>query len=168
MIHGEVNVEEPSPPPRPGPALPALVSALGLLRRDERALLRGTQLGLVGHDGRAARTRMLVQAALDLGARVSLLEQDALAPSAEATEAARLLGRLYDGIDCDSTDAAMLAWLAEQSGLPVTALVTPGSATVQLLASLQAAPEATVFAASERPLRVLQAALVAAFGGRRG
>jgi ornithine carbamoyltransferase len=153
------------PPPPPTPA--ALQAALAQLRGGGQRLLRGVQLGLVGHDGRAARTRTLVQAALDLGARVSLLEPGALTAGQADADAARLLGRLYDGIDCDSGDAAWLSWLAKQSGLPVTSFVTPGSASAQLLARLEATPEAAALAAAERPMRLLQAGLLAAMGARR-
>jgi len=159
----------PPAPQGPAPAAPAaLLGALARLRRSPRGLLRGAQIGLVGHDGRAARTRTLTQAALELGARVSLLEREALVAGGHAPEAVRLLGRLYDGLDCDSADAGYLDWLAAESGLPVTSLVTPGSASALALAGLEGTPAAAAFGAAERPLRLLQAGLLVAFGARRG
>jgi hypothetical protein len=170
-----------TPSPAPAAAAPASLSPRRLEAARQRldaargegtlgSLLRGVHLGLVGHRGDAPHTAQLLRAAHGLGARTSLLaERDLLAREQPgAREAARLLGRLYEGLDCDCGDAAAQAWLAAESGLPVTSLVTAGSAGAQALERFAGSSPWAAAEGTERAQAVLQVGLLAGFGQRRG
>lgn len=170
--------------PEPGAALSAMARALATprlrlalarleaARRDGQAarLLRGFQLGLIGHDAQTPATRELSAAAAALGANVSLLgEPSLLSPTAPgAREAVRLLGRLYEGLDCQHGDADLAAWLEAESGLPVASLVRAGGPCAIALERFAAEePAVAQWPDGERAARLLQTALLACFGQRR-
>lgn len=86
------------------------------------APLRGRNLALLNDAAPAEGAGSLRHAALGLGAQVSHLRpSEARLSAADAADAAtaRLLGRLYDAIDCEDMPAALVAEVAREAGVPV-------------------------------------------------
>jgi ornithine carbamoyltransferase len=83
--------------------------------------LRGRNLALLNELPPADDTGSLRRAALALGAQVSHLRpSDArISPLATDTATARLLGRLYDAIDCEALPPDRVVDLAREAGVPV-------------------------------------------------
>jgi len=118
----------PRLPPSPlsaGTAEALLASARLLQRADAGAetesLLRGKNLGLVCESEHDADAILFREAAAALGASVSHIRPD-LAPPGGATgplRTARLLGRLYDGIECQGMAPVLVCQLAREAGVPV-------------------------------------------------
>lgn len=81
------------------------------------APLRGRNLALLNQQGSAEESDHLREAALGLGAKVADLPTQVGGPGDAAT--VRLLGRLYDAIDCDSLAPAVVESIARESGVPV-------------------------------------------------
>lgn len=80
--------------------------------------LRGRNLALLNDAAPAEGTGSLRHAAVDLGAQVSHLRpSDARIEPDDAT--ARLLGRLYDAIDCEAMAPELVARVARDAGVPV-------------------------------------------------
>lgn len=93
-----------------------------LLREAHRAgrpptSLRGRNLALLNQQGSAEESAQLREAALGLGAKVADLPTQVDGPGDAAT--VRLLGRLYDAIDCDSLAPAVVESIAREAGVPV-------------------------------------------------
>jgi ornithine carbamoyltransferase len=86
---------------------------------DWRPLL-GRRVALLG-GGDTAATALFERAVADLGGSVSLLDGHAWHERAggRVDEAARLLGRLYDAVDCCGLPAPLLAQIDGQAGVPV-------------------------------------------------
>jgi len=85
------------------------------------SLLRGKNLGLLceSDDGEdAVRFR---RAATDLGARVAQIRPDlsAASPNSEVVDTGRMLGRLYDGIECIGVNADVVKCLGAAANVPV-------------------------------------------------
>lgn len=120
-------------------------------------LLRGKQLGLLCDDAADPSALLFRRAADGLGAHVSLVrplhEADA---SASFDDTARLLGRLYDAIECQGPAAALVQLLRERIGIPVFAgSASPEHPSARLAEQLEGSPD-------ERRERVLQALLIVA------
>jgi len=86
-----------------------------------QSLLRGKNLGLLceSDDGEdAVRFR---RAATDLGARVAQIRPDlsAASPNSEVVDTGRMLGRLYDGIECVGLNAGVVKCLGAAANVPV-------------------------------------------------
>jgi ornithine carbamoyltransferase len=83
--------------------------------------LRGRNLALLNDTSPADGTGSLRHAAIELGAQVSHLRpSDArIAPGAADEATARLLGRLYDAIDCEAMAPELVARVARGAGVPV-------------------------------------------------
>lgn len=79
--------------------------------------LRGRNLALLNQEGSAEVSEQLREAALGLGAKVADLPTQVGGPGDAAT--VRLLGRLYDAIDCDSLAPAVVDSIARVAGVPV-------------------------------------------------
>ena len=120
----------PSPEPAPSPAGAAdsLLASARLLQRAEagsetESLLRGKNLGLVCHSESDADAILFREAAAQLGATVSHIRPELAPPGGAAgswpLRAARLLGRLYDGIECQGLAPALVRQLAHEAGVPV-------------------------------------------------
>jgi len=133
-------------PPRPPPSPPsagtaeALLASARLLQRAEtgsetEGLLRGKNLGLVCESEGDADAILFREAAAALGASVSHIRPD-LAPPDGATgplRTARLLGRLYDGIECQGLAPELVRQLGRDAGVPVFDwLAGPNHPTAQL------------------------------------
>jgi ornithine carbamoyltransferase len=88
-----------------------------------RLLLRGKNLGLVCEAADSADALLFRNAASALGAGVSHIRIDASAPEspegAGLLETARVLGRLYDGIECQGLAPALVRQLGHDAGVPV-------------------------------------------------
>jgi len=118
----------PEASPSPAGAVDALLASARLLQRaepgsDTERLLRGKNLGLVCDSESGFDAILFRDAAAALGATVSYLRPE-LAPPGETAgsaplRAARLLGRLYDGIECQGLAPALVRQLANEAGVPV-------------------------------------------------
>lgn len=86
-----------------------------------RPLLDGRHLCLITHQQHSPDALLFLRAASGLGARVACLDPAAagLLEAATADAAVRLLGRLYDGIECQGLPPPALALLREGAGVPV-------------------------------------------------
>jgi ornithine carbamoyltransferase len=121
-----------------------------------RALLRGKHLCLFCHDADQPAALLFRDAAHELGARVSSvapsgLESDGVQPVAET---ARVLGRLYDAVECQGLTERLIEDLRAQAAIPVFAgIATPAHPSARLVARLEG-PE------HERRRFILQAMLI--------
>ena len=106
-------------------------------------LLRGKNVGLMseaddGGDGEAALFR---RAAHELGAHVAHIRTSLSAASTphEVQHTARLLGRLYDAVECQGMAAALVQQVSDAAGVPVfDGLASPAHPTVRLAEHLGA------------------------------
>jgi ornithine carbamoyltransferase len=80
--------------------------------------LAGRNLAVIGCDAANAPIGFVRDAAGELGARVAHLRGD-VAFAGEPVRAARLLGRLYDAIDCEGLDTTILREIDREAGVPV-------------------------------------------------
>lgn len=85
------------------------------------APLRGRNLALLHDNPPDHAADGLRSAALGLGAQVSHLRpsETRISPLGADPATARLLGRLYDAIDCEAMPAALVADVAREAGVPV-------------------------------------------------
>jgi ornithine carbamoyltransferase len=93
--------------------------------------LRGKNLALLNDAGGRGDASALEHAAAELGAQVSQLPVAHRAPGE-----ARLLGRLYDAIDCDGIDADTLQRIDRDAGVPVFNGLASGTHPTRVLATL--------------------------------
>lgn len=143
----------------------ALLASARLLQRaepgsDASSLLRGKKLGLVCASEDAADAILFRDAAVALGASVSHIRPDLFAPRGEPgaglLRTARVLGRLYDGIECQGLAPGLVRQLGRDAGVPAfDGLACTGHPTA-LLAQRLAGPDS---AARKREL-ILQAVLL--------
>ncbi len=84
-------------------------------------LLRGKNLGLMCADDTQAQALLFRQAASELGAHVAHIGMSLSERSAaqEVTHTARMLGRLYDAVECQGLPTAMVQQMAEAAGIAV-------------------------------------------------
>ena len=123
-----------TPSSLPGPRLdpssaPDLELVLANARRlqgvvdplQRRALLRGKNLALMCESADAADATRFREAAVELGAHVAHLRtglSDLRLPDVRR-HTARMLGRLYQGIECQGLPADLVAELGRDAGIPV-------------------------------------------------
>jgi ornithine carbamoyltransferase len=123
--------------------------------------LQGRNIGLLAQDNETDEARLFTAAALALGARVVWLPTSPWADDVVARDTARLMGRLYDAVECQGLAATEVAWLSQHAGVPVfDALAGPGHSSAQLADALEGG--------SADPLNrrcVLQAVLMGALAG---
>ena len=83
--------------------------------------LRGKNFGLLCESGDREEAVRFRRAATDLGARVAHIRPDLSpdSPDSDVIETGRMLGRLYDGIECLGLDAAIVKRLAAVCNVPV-------------------------------------------------
>ena len=87
---------------------------------DEPPFLRGKHLALVGGEQASASQCLVEAAACGLGARVARLTHRAVQPEQpHSRDIGRMLGRLYDALDCEDLPAPVLLHLREACGVPV-------------------------------------------------
>ncbi len=84
-------------------------------------LLRGKNLGLLCADDTQAQALLFRQAASELGAHVAHIGMSLSERSSaqEVAHTARLLGRLYDAVECQGLPAALVRRMAELAGIAV-------------------------------------------------
>jgi ornithine carbamoyltransferase len=84
-------------------------------------LLRGKNLGLLCADDNQAQARLFREAASELGAHVAHIGMSPSERSAtqEVAHTARMLGRLYDAVECQGLDSALVRQMADEAGIAV-------------------------------------------------
>lgn len=151
-----------------GADLSSSVEAAALLRQARvlaradatgRQLMVGKQLALLSPDCADEGAVEFIQAAKALGAHVSFvqsgLDETSSAPQIDAT--ARMLGQLYDAVECQHLPAELVRRIARGAGIPVFAgLATPAHPTAMLVDALDGDATRQVKRRS-----ILQAALLA-------
>ncbi|MBV8033465.1 ornithine carbamoyltransferase [Roseateles sp.] len=143
----------------------ALLRQARVLARADAAspqLMAGKQLALLSPDCGDAGALEFIQAAQALGAHVSFvragLDEASSARQVDAT--ARVLGRLYDAVECQHLPAELVRRIARGAGIPVFAgLATPGHPTATLVEALEVDATRQVKRRS-----ILQAALLVSLG----
>jgi ornithine carbamoyltransferase len=115
--------------PASAPGFDALLATARLLQRDgqgaqsSRLLLRGKNLGLVCESEGDADALLFRSAASALGASVSHIRPDPAGGDPAAgtglLDSARVLGRLYDGIECQGLTPTLVRQLGREAGVPV-------------------------------------------------
>lgn len=123
-----------------------------------RPLLAGKQLALLSPDCTDDAALAFIDAAKALGARVSFVQAglDDASSDAQVDTTARLLGQLYDAVECQHLPPALVQRIARSAGIPVFAgLATAAHPTAALVQQLDAGVSAQV-----RRRCVLQAALL--------
>ena len=86
-----------------------------------QSLLHGKNLGLLCEPDEREDALRFRRAATDLGARVARIRPDLSAdsPSSEVVDTGRMLGRLYDGIECIGLNAGVVKCLGAAANVPV-------------------------------------------------
>jgi ornithine carbamoyltransferase len=110
----------------PAPDVEALLHMARTLRAMARSgqtppLLDSKHLGLLSRQRPSASQGAVEEAARGLGARVAWVPPEAMQPAEGpgARDTARLLGRLYDALDCEDLPPGLVQHLREHSGVPV-------------------------------------------------
>jgi ornithine carbamoyltransferase len=107
--------------------------------REPCAPLRGRQFGLMCESELDADAAFFRQAATALGAQVAHIRPSliALHPPSEIQRTARMLGRLYDAVDCHGLLPSLVQQLALDAGVPVyDSLASAQHATARLVGQL--------------------------------
>lgn len=108
-----------------------LASGTGNMQRP----LRGKNLALLGDKATDGKLSELKRAAIELGARVAQVRPDEW-PRDGPSHAARLLGRLYDAIDCEGLDPGTVEQIARDAGVPVFDGLADDAHPTRVLATL--------------------------------
>jgi ornithine carbamoyltransferase len=84
-------------------------------------LLRGKHLCLLCDDDSLPAARLFCQAATELGAKVTHIGMslNAHSDAQEVEHTARVLGRLYDAVECQGLDSALVQQMARAAGIAV-------------------------------------------------
>jgi len=168
---GSTHTPRPTPAPAPAPA-PASLSPgddktlLDQARSLQRAamagrvqpLLRGKNLGLLCADDHQPQALLFRQAASELGAHVAHIGMGLSEHSAaqEVAHTARMLGRLYDAVECQGLSSALVQQMADVAGIAVY----DGLACDEALIARLAAQLGDETAAGDNRRFVLQALLL--------
>jgi len=121
-------------------------------------LMSGKRLALLSPEKADEGANAFVQAATALGAHVSFVQPglDARSSASQVDETARMLGQLYDAVECQHLPASLVRRIARSAGIPVFAgLATAEHPTTALAAELDEDAPLT-----DRRRRILQAALL--------
>lgn len=81
--------------------------------------LKGRHIAVANTPASHASAELVAAAAAALGARVSRIGAQALCRADDRRALARMLGSLYDAVDCSDLDAARALELHELAGVPV-------------------------------------------------
>jgi len=84
-------------------------------------LLRGKHFGLLGDSADSAEAEMFRRAVVELGAQLTHIPppfSDA-SPTADVQQCARVLGRLYDVVECQGIAPTLVLRIAGDAGVPV-------------------------------------------------
>lgn len=86
-----------------------------------RILLRGKNVGLLSEDSDEAAATRFIAAAQGLGAQVALIRPShaGLLTPASSLATTRMLGRLYDAIECQGLPPELMEQLRQHAGVPV-------------------------------------------------
>lgn len=86
-----------------------------------RPLLRGKNLGLLCETGPDEAQVLFRQAAEELGAHVAVMRSglSPASPPREVQHTARMLGRLYEAVECQGLDPALVRHIGLHAGVPV-------------------------------------------------
>jgi len=109
--------------PLDAPALLAQAHMLqaGAQRVELGSLLRGKRLGLMCQSDQDAQAALFRAAATELGAHVSHIQPhlDERSDARQIEETARLLGQLYDAVECQGMAEALVQRLARAASVPI-------------------------------------------------
>lgn len=162
-----------SPPPSPLDSLSdserqQLAQAAATLMRQAQAgrpaqPLRGRNIGLVCEDEHSDDANRFERAASALGAQVVRIRPSVagLDDGPALPQTARVLGRLYDAIECQGLSSGTVARIRQHAGVPVFDRLAEGAAAVRAISTLLDEPAAVV---PERDGYVLQALLAHSVG----
>lgn len=102
------------------------------------SLLQGKQFGLLCAAEDSADAQLFRSAAVALGARVAHVGHafSASDPPQDLARTARLLGRLYDALECQDLDPALVQQLRAEAGIPVFSGVATAAHPTAALADL--------------------------------
>ena len=119
----------------------AMIAAARALRQaaaagSPPALLRGKNFGLLCLADDSADEALFVSAATELGAKVTRVPPDVFDSGAQEQQIARLLGRLYDGIECEGVPDERVRQLRADAGVPVYDGIGCAAHPIAALASL--------------------------------
>lgn len=125
----------------------AVLAAAGVLCGAARAgaprqLLLGKNLGLLSDAADGVEAQLFRLAATELGAKVAQIRPGLTLQSerAELLRTARLLGRLYDGVECQGLAPALVRQMARDAGVPFfDGIATCGHPSVRLAEQLDGA-----------------------------
>jgi ornithine carbamoyltransferase len=127
-----------------------------------RRALRGKNIGLLCEAQDSAEAALFHQAAAELGAHVSRIKPSLalLDTSAHVQHTARMLGRLYDALECQGMPAELVQQIERDAGVPVFAGLASANDSLQQLAGLLGGTAA----GDDARRAVLQALLVSTLG----
>ncbi|WP_280156042.1 ornithine carbamoyltransferase [Piscinibacter sp. XHJ-5] len=133
---------DPMSPPEAGAALLAQARALQRAAQSgtTQPLLKGKNLGLLCETADAADAVLFQRAAAELGAHVSHIRPSLSEASTahEVAHTARMLGRLYDAVECQGMPPALVTRMGEAAGVPVYGgIATAGHPTARLAEQLE-------------------------------
>ncbi len=126
-----MSLQSPSGPPASAAAVPpcapqdagdeAACQRAAVLAAVARLALKGKEVGLLCDDPSQPEALVAYRAAIELGAHVSLVRPrfEELGETEAIREAARMLGRLYDGVACVAIPGAVIEQLRALAGVPV-------------------------------------------------
>jgi ornithine carbamoyltransferase len=109
-------------------------------------MLQGKNIGLVSKTGEDADARLFFEAASGLGAKVSLVWPNLSDDSSETEVAgtARMLGRLYDAIECQGVSPELVERVGRSAGVPVFGGIASSSHPTAVLAcAVEGSPSPT-------------------------
>ena len=122
LTHRHLQAFEPMSPRDFG----ALLASARALQRSAQAsttqpLLRGKNLGLMCEAADEADAALFHRAAAELGAHVAHIRPSLseLSTAQEVQHTARLLGRLYDAVECQGIAAALVLRVGDHAGIPI-------------------------------------------------
>jgi ornithine carbamoyltransferase len=127
------------------PEAEALLTQARALQRAAQAgatqpLLRGKNLGLLCAAPDGADALLFRRAATELGARVShvLPSLSETSTAQEVAHTARMLGRLYDALECQGMPPSLVGRIGQAAGVPVyDGIATPEHPTARLADQLE-------------------------------
>jgi ornithine carbamoyltransferase len=124
--------------------------------------LKGRHVAIAGGDREAAAAQLFERAAVRLGARVSRIGSEGLLEGPERSRhAARMLGSLYDAVDCLSLTPERAGELQEMAGVPFFSDLGGDASPLRELLPALAGPHAA-YPADETMMCLIQAVLIEA------
>ena len=122
LTHRHLQAFEPMSPRDVG----AVLASARALQRSAQAgttepLLRGRNLGLMCEAADEADAALFRRAAAELGAHVAHIRPSLseLSTAQEVQHTARMLGRLYDAVECQGIAAALVLRVGDDAGIPI-------------------------------------------------